>query len=218
MGSQRAILFANGPIEDVRFLVDLIKPSDFLIAVDGGLRHLDAIGRLPDLLIGDLDSITLDQFARIEKNNVEIQKYPTEKDETDLELALLWSTKKGFKEIIIVCALGGRTDQTLANLFLLLLPELSGLKVQVLSPIEEIFLVTNKSTVLGKAGDLISLLPIGGIAVGVTTAGLKYGLTNDTLYPNKSRGISNRMVLDQAEIEVLDGTLLCIHTISQPGE
>ena len=102
----------------------MLQEDDFLVAVDGGLRHLLAINRQPHLLIGDLDSVTPEQLEALSSGGVEIQRFPVEKDETDLELALLETTRRGYKTIILVGALGGRIDQMLANLYLLMLPQL----------------------------------------------------------------------------------------------
>ena len=120
----RAILFANGEVDPYGFLEKLITDKDFLVAVDGGLRHLEALGLPPDVLIGDLDSVTPAQIERLIASQTEVIKFPIEKDETDLELALVEVVKRGVEEIVIIGGLGGRIDQTLANLFLLLLPDL----------------------------------------------------------------------------------------------
>ena len=88
-----------------------------------GIYCLDQI---PDLLIGDLDSVPPEQIDSMASQAVEIQRFPVEKDETDLELALFEVARRGYKEIFLVGALGGRIDQTLANLFLLQMPELAG--------------------------------------------------------------------------------------------
>lgn len=210
--AKRAILFVNGDVEQYEFLESLITSKDYLVAVDGGLRHLEILARQPHLLIGDLDSITTSQLKLMTYKKVEICKFPVEKNETDLELALLEVVKRGFEEILIIGALGGRLDQTLANLFLLLLPELSGKSVRLLTHNEEILLVTKKVVITGNPGDVISLIPLKGDAVGVTTGGLKFPLRGETLFAEHSRGISNSLLSLRAEIEVIGGSLLLIHS------
>lgn len=215
----RAILFANGEVESYGFLEKLITDTDYLVAVDGGLRHLEALGFLPDMLIGDLDSVTPAQLQRLSGGKMEIIRFPIEKDETDLELALLEVMKCGADEIAIIGGLGGRIDQTLANVFLMLLPDLTGKNVYMLTQNEKVFVIQEQKAIRGAEGDLISLIPLNGDANGVTTIGLKYPLTNETLKFERSRGISNRMLSDQAEVKVEEGVLLCVHTSkSENGE
>ncbi len=216
---KRAILFANGDVESYGFLDKLISDKDYLVAVDGGLRHLEALGFLPDLLIGDLDSVTPAQLQALSGGQTEIIRFPIEKDETDLELALVEVVKRGVDEIVIIGGLGGRTDQTLANLFLLLLPDLTGKNVYLLTQNEKIFVIQKGGIIHGGEGDIVSLIPLKGDASGVTTIGLQYPLTNETLLFERSRGISNRMLNEIAEVQVKEGVLLCVQTrISENGE
>ncbi len=209
----RAVLFANGEVTSYGYLEKMITDKDFLVAVDGGLRHLEALGFPPDMLIGDLDSVTPAQIARLIASQTEVIKFPVEKDETDLELALVEVEKRGVEEIVIIGGLGGRVDQTLANLFLLLLPDLTGKTVRLLTPNEEIFVIQNQVVINGAEGDIVSLIPLKGDATGVTTIGLQYPLIDETLRIERSRGISNRMLNDKAEVKVRDGILLCVHNM-----
>lgn len=209
---QRAILFANGELEETRWLAQFITAEDYLIAVDGGLRHLLRVGRNPHLLIGDLDSVTPAQLEQMKAAGVEIRQYPVEKDETDLELALLAAVKMGLHELVIVAALGGRLDQTLGNLSLLLLPELQELSIRLEDGRQEIFLIRSSATLRGRAGEIVSLIPLWGQVEGVTTEALAYPLRHETLYSERTRGISNVMLDNQANIRIDSGNLLCIHT------
>ena len=96
---KRAVLFVNGDATP-GFSVS-IKPSDWLVAVDGGLRHIFAQNRMPDVLIGDLDSVNPQQLAACEAAQVEILRFPPVKDKTDLELGLDLAIERGFKHIVI---------------------------------------------------------------------------------------------------------------------
>ncbi len=209
---ERAVLFANGEIGSYRFIDEFLNNKTFLVAVDGGLRHLLSIHQIPDLLIGDLDSVTPEQIDSMASQAVEIQRFPIEKNETDLELALLEVTRRGYEEIFLVGALGGRIDQTLANLFLLQLPELAGLKIVVIDGTQELFVIRDRAQITGAPGDTLSLLPLTGSAEGVTTVGMRYPLVNETLYPDRSRGISNEMLESKAFVTLSKGTLLCVHS------
>jgi thiamine pyrophosphokinase len=212
MADERAIIFTNGEMPNVDWAKKCISPTDTLIAADGGLNHCLRMGLTPTLLIGDLDSITPQQAEEMAALGCRIDKYPVEKDETDLELALLWAAKKSFATILIFGALGGRIDQTIANLSLLLLPELINLDVRILTEEDECFVINAESTITGSAGDRVSLLPWGGSAIGVTTAGLQYPLRDAILTPDRSRGVSNVMLEDTASVTVESGSLLCVHS------
>ncbi len=209
---KRALIFINGEVSNLDFLSGMILPDDQLIAVDGGLRHLLALNRQPHLLIGDLDSVTPAQLQALRDAKVEILKFPVDKDETDLELALLEASRREFTDIVLIGALGGRLDQMLANLYLLLLPELADCTVRVLERQQEIFIIHGDTRIDGREGDTVSLLPLKGNAEGVSTTGLKYPLANETLAPEHSRGISNRMLSAQAGVTLTRGCLLCIHS------
>jgi thiamine pyrophosphokinase len=167
---------------------------------------------LPSLLIGDLDSISEADLQSLTGRSITILKYPREKDETDLELALGWAVDHGFRSIRVAGALGGRLDQMLGNLFLLTWDRLEGLDVRLDDGCEEVFLISRSAEVHGTAGDTISLIPLLGPATGITTEGLEYPLRGETLFPERTRGISNQMLNEQAIVSLESGCLLCIHT------
>lgn len=207
----RAVVFANGLLEHPALAAALLSPDDFIISADGGLHHIRGLGLVPDLLVGDLDSVDKEDLEWLEDQNVEVLEFPKEKDFTDLELALLESEKRGFDEIMVVAALGGRVDQTLANLSLLSLSELSGCRVWLEDGLNEVYMIRDELVIEGQAGDIISLLPLYGLVPGVVTHALKYPLKAETLSPGQTRGISNVMLSHQARVEIESGALLCIH-------
>ena len=209
---KRTVIFVNGRLRSPKRLAALLRPDDWLVAVDGGLRHLRCLGLAPRLLIGDLDSVTEDEVRWAAENGAEVRRYPREKDETDLELALAAGLQTGSREILLAAALGGRLDQTLGNLGLLLRPELDGLDVRLEDGREEVFLIRGRAEIQGRAGDIVSLLPWNGQAEGVATLALRYPLRGETLYPDRTRGISNEMQGDTAQVSLRAGILLCIHT------
>ena len=217
MSTKRALIFANGSLTDLEAVRGLLRPGDYLVAADGGARHLASLGLRPDLLVGDLDSLTAQEVAGWGKQGVEILRFPPEKDETDLELALQITISRGYSDLTLLAALGGRIDQTLANIFLLGLPGLERALVRLDDGRDELFLIHARAEVHGKAGEIVSLLPLGGPAHGVTTRGLRYPLREESLFPERTRGISNELLTDQAEVSLREGVLLCIHTrASQP--
>lgn len=212
--AKRAVLFANGKMPQAAQILPYLRPDDYYIAVDGGLRHLRNLYKTPGMLIGDLDSATAAEVEGAIAQGIEVRRYKADKDETDLELALLAAIEKGFDEILIIAALGGRLDQTLGNLNLLTLPLLAGVKVTIEDGVEELFIIRDRAEIIGSPGDVVSLIPMKGEVIGVETHDLKYPLRHETLYQEKGRGISNVMLGERAEVSIESGLLLCLHTRS----
>lgn len=211
--TKSALIVANGEAQSD--LDQLLRCHDCVIAVDGGLRHLLALGLFPHLLIGDLDSITQDQLKICQDNQVEILRYKSEKDESDLEIALYEALKRDFRKITIACAVGGRVDHELSNIALLFHPSLEGFEVTLRGERTAIYALDGGITLATRPGDIISLLPWGKPASGVKTTGLVYSLTYETLLPYETRGLSNLCLGDTAAISLQQGRLLLIH-ISTP--
>lgn len=212
MADKRAVIFVNGILVEPEAVMRRLLPQDFLIAADGGLQVMHTLGLQPRLLIGDLDSVSPAEVEAVRAAGGVLRSYPVEKDETDLELALLAAAAGGFAVIWLVAALGGRLDQTLANINLLLLPELSGRQIFLFDGREEVFLIRDVAEIHGQPGEVVSLLPLNGPAAGITTHGLQFPLRGETLFPERSRGISNRLRGSSARVELESGVLLCIHT------
>lgn len=208
----RAIIFANGQFADPRSARDLLRPDDLIIAADGGARHALAVGVTPDIVIGDLDSLLPDGQARLEAAGAQIIRFPSRKDETDLELALHHAVHEGATEIVILAALGGRLDQIFANVLLLALPELSRLDVRIVEGAQTAFLIRDEAVIEGQIGDTVSFIPLGGDVVGVTAEGLEWPLYEDTLRFGPTLGVSNVLTAEQARVRVRQGLLLCVVT------
>ncbi|MBC8335038.1 MAG: thiamine diphosphokinase [Anaerolineales bacterium] len=216
--SKRALIFINGDLPDLDAARRILEPDAFMIAVDGGTRHLLALGLLPSVVIGDLDSLDPAHLLTLEKNHVEIIQHPKDKDETDLELALNYALDLGYRNIRLVAALGGRLDHTLGNLSLLTNPSLAGLELRIEDGVEEAFFVRRQAQIHGRAGETVSLLPWNGDVTGIQTEGLRWPLRHETLKAHKTRGISNEMVSDVAKISIDSGLLLCIHSANYKKE
>jgi len=208
----RAVIFANGKAGDYGILSTILRAGDTLIAADGGAKHLRKMGLVPEVLIGDLDSMPLREVSRLETLGTKVIRFLVEKNETDLELALDYALDQKHSEILILAPFGGRLDQTLGNISLLLRPDLKGIDIRMDDGHEAIILIRDQATLEGTPGDTISLLPFGGDVKGVTIEGLYYPLTGETLFLQETRGISNRMITKTVKIRVMDGLLLCIHT------
>ena len=213
----RAIVIANGHVGNSEASRAQTWPHDLVICADGGAQHALALGLAPDVVIGDLDSLDGDLQARLEGQGCQVLVHPTRKDETDLELALHYAVDHGVDEILILGALGGRMDQTLANVLLLALPELERVKTCIVAGDQEMFLIRGKALIEGQEGDTVSLLPIAGDATGITTEGLEYPLQRGTLKFGPTLGISNVLTAPVARVQVERGLLLCIHISNSEG-
>jgi len=185
--------------------------ADLLLAADGGARHALALGLTPHIVIGDMDSLDQDHQARLRAAGSRFIVHPAAKDETDLELALLHAVEQGADSIVVLGVLGGRLDQTLANVLLLTMPELVGRDVRLVDGPQTAFIIRDQATLVGAPGDTVSLIPLGGAARGITTAGLAFPLHDGALPFGPALGISNEMTAHQARVQVRKGMLLCVH-------
>ena len=212
----RVIVVASGELDerDARWLASV----DLLIAADGGAASLDRIGRRPDRLIGDLDSVSADLVERLEAAGTRVERHPTDKDASDTELALGAAIAAGGTEIVLLGALGGaRLDHEVANLLLIADPELEGVDVRLIQGGTTVRVLRGggRLTLHDADGELVSLLPVGGDATGVTTTGLRWSLADAVLRMGRSRGLSNELVEASASVSLERGTLLVVQTAKQ---
>ncbi len=208
---QRIVIFANGEIPDLKKARALLHEDDYIICADGGTRHALALRLKPNLVIGDMDSIQKNQWQRLQKSGISVELFPRDKNETDLELAIHRAAEFQPEEIIIIGALGGRLDQTLGNIALIGSSFLASHNIRLDDGVEEISLCRNQVRVHGRSGDTVSLIPWQGAVTGIQTTDLKWPLSTETLYPDKTRGISNEMTGDSASITIESGLLLVVH-------
>jgi len=206
------VLVLNGPWAFPERLLALLAEADCIIAADGGANHLAEYGLYPHVLVGDMDSISPALLQSLEERGCRIVRFRREKDETDGELALREALALGARRVTILGALGGRIDHALANIALLAMPALDGLEVSLFDGLSWVSLVRREAEVHGQAGDLVSLIPWGGDALGITTEGLAYPLRDEPLYAGAARGVSNVLLGERARITLREGRLLVIHT------
>ena len=199
--NQTIALVANG--EFAPSLAEQIQSCDTIIAVDGGLVHLDALKIKPDLILGDFDSAPeplLNQYA-----GTPLKRFARDKDKTDLELAISHATALEPNKIILFGALGKRTDHALTNLFLLAkFPDI----LVILTETETITAIQGKTTLKTSPGQTVSLLPYGIPAENVTTRGLRWELQEATI-DTQFFSQSNEALGTEVAIEIGSGLLFC---------
>jgi len=183
------------------------QTGDFLIAADGGYRHLVSRGLLPHLLLGDFDSF------EGELPNCPILRFPPEKDDTDTALAIREGEKRGYTEFRIYGCLGGaRIDHTIGMLATLLSCVRRGLSVKLYGGGRVLFVLTDGTYQFPPAcRGYLSVFAFGGDAEGVTLKGLKYPLADAVLREDTPLGVSNEFLQNTpATVRVKQGSLLLV--------
>lgn len=204
----RAVILANGELANPSAEAARLRADDWIIAADGGARHAQSLGVSPAVLIGDLDSVSAAERDRLVAAGAALIVYPARKDATDLELAMRHALTRA-DEVLVLGALGGRWDQTLANVLLLALPEFHGRAIRLVDDRTELALAPGR--LAGAPGDVVSLIPLTGPARGVTTRGLEYALDGGSLPFGATLGVSNVLTGAEAEVRVDDGLVLIVH-------
>jgi len=216
----RTIIIANGDPPALSDINRHLHAGDRLLCADGGARAALRFGLHPLRVIGDFDSLSEAELLALEYGGAELERHPARKDETDLELTLMYAaaTDPG-GEMVILGGLGGRLDQTIANVMLLAMPILRDCRVMIAADDEQSFLIRPGAPfeLGGHAGDIVSLIPFGGDAHGIVTGGLEYPLRDESLFIGPARGVSNVMLSEYATITFRQGLLLCVQATQSPA-
>jgi len=212
---KHAIVLTNGHIEDPAIIRSRLKDwtQAVVIAADGGNLHAETLGLQLHAVIGDLDSISAERLETLSAQDILIQRSPPAKDETDLELVLLYALQQGVEKIVVLGALGGRVDMSIANLLLLTHPRLAQIHIEIWSGNQTAWIIRPPGDeIQGQVGDTLSLIPLNGPARGVTTQNLEYPLCDEILPAGPSRGLSNVLSANTASIMLMEGILLAVHS------
>ena len=203
------IVFAGGdaPPASVR---DRLPPDAVAIAADSGLEHAQALGRTVDVVVGDLDSVDRAALDRAMASGTAVESHPPDKDATDLELALDAAVARGATTVTVVGGYGGRVDHFLANVLLLGHERYAAITLDAWIGTAHVVVIRDDVTLSGAVGSLCTLLAVGGPASGVTTHRLRYPLSDATLLPGSTWGVSNVLLEPTARVTVASGTLLSI--------
>ena len=212
--SMKKVVFVitGGQIGDPDFLRIKIAELDpvEIICADGGARHMHALGLIPGVIIGDMDSLSREITRYFEERGSRILRYPEKKDETDTQLALEYAFGMEPEKIYIFGAFGTRIDHVLANISLLISGEKKGIQVLLVDEWCEVFVVTGEHIIEGEEGQTVSLLPVSGMATGIRLDGFEYPLENGVMEMGVPYGISNRLIAPRGIVKVGAGQLLVI--------
>jgi thiamine pyrophosphokinase len=207
-----AIVLAGGdPVEPA--LRTRLPAADYVVAADSGLHAAAALGLRVDRVVGDFDSVDPAELDAAAALGAAIERHPAAKDATDLELALRDAVGHDAARVVLVGGDGGRLDHLLANVLLLTSSELAGRRVDAFIGPAHLTVVRGGEEpvdIPGAPGSLLTLLPLGGTAVGVITTGLEYPLHHEDLECGTSRGVSNVMLASSATVALAVGTLLVV--------
>jgi thiamine pyrophosphokinase len=214
----RVVIVASGEPDagDVAWL----DRADLVVAADGGAAWLDRAGRRPDLLVGDLDSTEPALVERLAAAGTRVERHASDKDASDTELAIEAARARGATEVVVIGALGGeRLDHELATVLLLADPSLADATARIVRGGTTVRVLRGggRLELEGRPGDIVTLLPIGGDAVGVTTAGLRWPLDGATLGVGRSRGLSNEVAEASAAVWLAQGALLVVESEASGG-
>lgn len=209
-----AVIFANGDLNLPENVQTYLRTGALVIAADGGARHAQALGVQPHIVIGDLDSLSSAEVKDLREAGVEVIQHPTDKDETDLELALDYAVQAGCGSVTLFGLLGGRWDMTFANMLLLAGEQFQAIDLSIVDGWDEMHILRGgqQLTLHGAPGNTVSVLPFSPEVRGIRYTGLAYPLEDATLKFGTPRGVSNQMTGVEAAITLSAGILLVIHT------
>ncbi len=208
----KGLIVLNGKIEDIETLKEIGNNSDFILSADGGTDYCFKAGLIPNVVIGDLDSITENSLKTIQEKNIPIEKFPVKKDKTDSELAIDHLIDMGIKDITLLGATGSRMDHTLANIFLLRRILEKGAKGKIIDKYNTIYLVDDELVLKKREGFFVSLLPIEPDGIIVSLHGFEYELDRVKIEFGATHGISNRVIKEEGLIKLHKGKCYVIVT------
>lgn len=210
-------LVVTGGTIDVSFAQSFLKDKsyDCVIAVDGGLALLKALGLKPDAIVGDFDTVdsrSLAEYKNMPGITWEIRE--PEKDETDTELALLTARKLGCRKLVLLGATGGRMDHAIGNIHLLYACLTQGVQASIVDEKNWITVLSTGRDFFASSlwGKYISFLPLTKEVKGITLTGFKYPLHKKDISIGTSLCISNELIGDKGSISFDSGALICVES------
>ena len=204
----KGLLIAAGNPPDKDLIKETASKVDIVVCADGGLKYTLDSGVVPDIVMGDFDSLPDEYFGKI-NSDVEVKEFPPEKDFTDTEIALKKMIDRGCTDITILGAIGTRMDHVLGNFFTLIEVHKEGATGRILDSHNEVEYLTLGEAKINKGGfKYISIIPLEETMV--STKGFKYEVKALTIKPGMTIGISNELLDEEGEIEIHKGSCFVI--------
>lgn len=199
------MIVGGADIGNYAFLRGWLRAEDYVIFCDSGLRHMEALGAAPSLIVGDFDS---HENPGLETETIVL---PREKDDTDTFFAVKEAVKRGFEDFLLLGVVGARLDHTLANVSILLYLDSLGKKGRIIDDYSEMEIVSADPVSVSGVYPYFSLMNVSGIARGITVSGAKYPLSGAEIGCDYQYGVSNEVLPGQeAAVSVKEGRLLLI--------
>ena len=203
------LIFAGGDLPDAR-LADELPTADLVVAADSGYDVALHLGHRVDVLVGDMDSISDVAIP----DQVRVERHPADKDQTDLDLAFDLALTEDPGRVVVVGGTGGRLDHEVSTSGLLCADRWADIdEIDWVSPRGWAHVVRRRRILHADVGATISLIPVGGWAIGVATSGLEWELRGEDLEAGSTRGVSNVMKAPFAEVRLESGCLLAVFPI-----
>ena len=201
----RCVIIGGADIARYDRIRSHLRPDDFYICCDSGLKHREGLGIAPHLIVGDFDS---HDDPHLDTETIVL---PCEKDDTDTVYAVKEALSRGFEDFLLLGVIGGRLDHTLGNVSLLLMLHARGKTAVAVDDFSELEIVDRRPTEIGDGYAFFSLLNITGTARGITIQKAKYPLEDAEITCEYQYGVSNEpLPWKTAEISVREGCLLLI--------
>ncbi len=205
---RRCVIIGGADISSYEYIKRRFQDEDFFIYCDSGLKHMDKLGRKPDLIVGDFDSHEDPHM------DIETITLPCEKDDTDTYFAVKEAIRRGFEEFLLVGVIGNRFDHTMGNVSILLYLDSMGKKGIIIDDYSEMEIVSNEPACIDDSYSYFSLLNISGVAKGIDITDAKYPLENGEITPEYQYGISNEVLPGKtACVSVKEGRLLLVKVV-----
>ena len=207
---QRCVIVGGAGIREYQRIRESLRGDDWFVYCDGGLKHVQELGREPNLIIGDFDS------HEQPETDTETIVLPCEKDDTDTVYAVKEAVRRGFRDFLLIGVTGERFDHTFGNISLLLYLDSQGIPACILDDYSEMRIVSRETAEVKEDCSWFSLLNISGTAKGITIRGAKYPLTDGEITSEYQYGISNEVLPGKtAHVSVREGRLLLVKVFGQ---
>lgn len=203
-----ALIIASGNNIDKKIFESENIAFEYVICADGGLEKAEYLNLSPNIIIGDLDSVNAFVLKKYRDMDIEIVKYPAEKNFTDMELAIEYAVDKGYKDIVLIGATGSRLDHTVANTLLIEAYFKKGVKIKIIDNNNLVQIVTNKMEIKYKQNYFVSIIPTTDRIEGITLEGFKYPLNNVNVNRGSTLCISNQIIEEKGIITLNKGNAL----------
>ena len=207
---QRCVIVGGAGIREYQRIRESLRGDDWFVYCDGGLKHVQELGREPNLIVGDFDS------HEQPETDTETIVLPCEKDDTDTVYALKEAVRRGFRDFLLIGVTGERFDHTFGNISLLLYLDSLGIPACILDDYSEMSIISRETVEVKEDCSWFSLLNISGTAKGITIRGAKYPLTDGEITSEYQYGISNEVLPGEtARVSVREGRLLLVKVFGQ---